>query len=532
MTPDHSPSAATACPPGGNRLLNWLEKIGNQLPDPAAIFLLALAVTLVLSAVLARSRFQEVDPRSVKRDAAGRVIESKPIEIRSQLSPASLIQLLSKLVKTYTDFPPLGVVLVAMLGVGVAERTGYITAGLKYLLRLTPPRLLTPAVLLVAIVSHSAGDTGYVLVIPLGGLVFAAAGRHPVAGITVAFAGVAGGFSASFLPSSLDPLLQGFTQSSAQLIDPRRTVNPLCNWYFMSASCLLIVALGWLLNDRVLEPRLNAHLQVDGPPAGDGAGADLHALSHAERRGFALGTAALLLLGAGLAAVAWPATSPLRGSDGSLTSHGAPLMDMIVPLIALFAFVPGVVHGYASGSVKSHRDVVQGVAKSMNTLGYYLVMAFCAALFTYVFRESNLGALLAIKGANLLSALKLPGAVTMVGIILLTTLVNLFIGSASAKWALLGPILVPMLMQLGYSPELTQAAYRIGDSSTNILTPLLPYFPLVVVYCQRHARQTGVGTLISTMLPYSLTFLATWTTLLLVWWGLKLPLGLQAGYTP
>jgi aminobenzoyl-glutamate transport protein len=423
---------------------------------------------------------------------------------------------------------------VAMLGVAVAERTGFIQAGLKYLLRVTPRALLTPALLLVAIVSHSAADAGYVLVIPLGGIVFAAAGRHPVAGITTAFAGVAGGFSASFLPSSLDPLLQGFTQTAAQLVDPRRTVNPLCNWYFMSAACGLIVSVGWFLNDRVLEPRLNRQLPVDGTGAAEGeaGGADLNTLGAAERRGFWAGLTTLGLAILAVTAAAWPAGSPLRAQDGRLTSHGAPLMEMIVPLIALASLLPGVVHGYVAGTVKSHRDIIQGVAKSMNTMGYYLVMAFCAAQFTYVFRESNLGALLAVKGAKFLAALHLPGAVTLVGIVLLSTFVNLFIGSASAKWALLGPILVPMLMQLGFSPELTQAAYRIGDSSTNILTPLMPYFPLVVVYCQRHSKRTGVGTLISTMLPYSLAFLTAWTALLLLWWGLKLPLGVGAQYTP
>ena len=208
------------------------------------------------------------------------------------------------------------------------------------------------------------------------------------------------------------------------------------------------------------------------------------------------------------------------------------MMESIVPLIAIFFLVPGILYGDIAGTVKSHRDVVQGMAKSLGTMGYYLVMAFCAAQFTYVFRESNVGALIAIKGAGLLKAMEMPGMITIIGIILLTTSVNLLIGSASAKWALLGPIFGPMLMQLGLSPELTQAAYRVGDSSTNIITPLLPYFPLIVVYCQRHAKTTGMGTLISMMLPYSISFLLSWTTLLLIWWGLGLPLGLQARYTP
>ncbi len=509
------------------RFLDKLEYAGNKLPDPAMIFVIALVLTWVASALLAPVQFTETDPRTVVRDAAGQITSSSPIRIQNMLSAEKLTVFLSRMVKTFTEFPPLGVVLVAMLGVAVAEHTGFINAGIKYLLRITPRKMLTPMLVLVAIISHSAGDTGYVLVIPLGGIVFAAAGRHPVAGIAAAFAGVSGGFSATFLPSGLDPLLQGFTQSAAQIIDPSRTVNPLCNWYFMGGSSLLIVLAAWFLTDRVIEPRLR-HLPVDGdtPPS------DLHNLTDVERRGFWAGMGTFILLTALLALVAAPAGSPLRAKDGALTSHGSPLMESIVPLIAIFFLVPGVVHGYVAGTVKSHRDVVQGMAKAMGGLGYYLVMAFCAAQFTYVFRESNVGALIAIEGASFLKSLQLHGSVIIVGIILLSMVVNILIGSASAKWALLGPIFVPMLMQLGLSPELTQAAYRIGDSSTNIITPLLPYFPLIVVYCQRYSKTTGIGTLISTMLPYSILFAFTWTALLMVWWALGLPLGLQASYTP
>lgn len=498
------------------RFLDRLEQAGNKLPDPAMIFVGALLLTLVASLLLAPVKFTDLDPRT-----------SAPVQVKNMLSAENFTGFVTRLVKTFTEFPPLGVVLVAMLGVAAAEHAGFINAGIKYLLKLTPRRLLTPALVMVAIISHSAGDTGYVLVIPLGGIIFAAAGRHPVAGIAAAFAGVSGGFSASFLPSSLDPLLQGFTQSAAHIINPARSVNPLCNWYFMSASCAVIVGAAWLLTDWFVEPRLR-HLPVDGGPAGG----DLHELKPAERRGFLAGMLSFSVLAALLVLAAWPAGSPLRAKDGTLTSHGAPMMDSIVPFIAVFFLVPGIVHGFVAGTFKSHRDVVHGMAKAMGTMGYYLVMAFCAAQFTQVFKDSNLGALVAIKGAAALKALQMPGAVTVLGVILLTTSVNLLIGSASAKWALLGPIFVPMLMQLGLSPELTQAAYRIGDSSTNIVTPLLPYFPLIVVYCQRHAKNTGMGTLISTMLPYSIVFITSWALLLMLWWGLGLPLGLQASYSP
>ena len=511
------------------RFLDVLERAGNKLPDPALIFVFTLLAAGVASALLANVTFTEVDPRTVVRDAGGNVLQSSPIAVKNLLTGANLTAFLARSVKTFTEFPPLGIVLVAMLGVGVAEQTGFLQAGIKYLLRLTPRALLTPMLLLVAILSHTAVDAGFVLIVPLGGLVFAAAGRHPVAGIACAFAGTAGGLSACFLPSALDPLLQGFTQSAAQILDPARTVNPLCNWYFMSTACVLIVSTGWFLTDRLIEPRLRAHLPVDG--AGDEAAA-LNQMSTVEQRGFRWGFASFIGLALLLALACAPVTSPFRAPDGGLTAHGAPLMDALVPLIALFFFVPAVVHGCLAGTVKNHRDVVQGMTKSMSAMGYYLVLAFFAAQFTYAFRESNLGALLAIKGADFLKQLGLPGGATLVGVILISATVNLVIGSASAKWALLAPIFVPMLMQLGFSPELTQAAYRIGDSSTNIITPLMTYFPLVVVFCQRHSKQTGIGTLVSTMLPYSVCFLVLWTALLLVWWGFGLPLGVQASYRP
>jgi aminobenzoyl-glutamate transport protein len=508
-TVEESPSGLT------QRFLNAVEWAGNKLPDPAFLFVLALLITWGASRILAPIEFAELDPRT-----------SEPIRVVDQLSGKELVGFLANMVKTFVEFPPLGVVLVALLGVGVAEHTGFIQALLKGLLRLTPVRLLTPMLIFVALMSHSAGDTGYVLIIPLGAVLFAAAGRHPVLGITAAFAGVSGGFSANFLPSSLDPLLQGFTQKAAQIINPAVDVNPLCNLWFMTVSCLMIVGIGWFVTDRIIEPRLR-RMPVDGA---DEDGAEMHHLSHRERRGLQVGIGMLIAGLMALACFSWSSDSPFR-ADGSLTSKDAPLMKSIVPLIFLLFLIPGIAYGYAAGTVKGHRDVVQGMTKSMGTISYYLVMAFFAAQFTAAFSHSNIGVLLAVKGAGFLAALKLPGQVTIIGIIVLTACVNLLIGSASAKWALLSPIFVPMLMTLGLSPELTQAAYRIGDSSTNIITPLMPYFPLVVVYAQKYVKNTGIGTMISLMLPYSLSFLLGWTLLLMAWWGLGLPLGLQAGYT-
>ncbi|RLV58207.1 AbgT family transporter [Parashewanella curva] len=497
------------------RALDKVEKVGNKLPDPAIIFAFCLFVVWALSALLSQFTFDTIDPRN-----------GQAVVVNNLLTGDSLSDFLSRMVTIFTGFAPLGVVLVAMLGVGVAEHSGFISAGLKRMLDRTPKQLLTPMVVLVAIVSHTATDAGYVLVIPLAGVIFYAMGRHPLAGIAAAFAGVSGGFCANFIPSAIDPLLQSFTQSAAQLIDPEIQINPLNNWFFNSASTLLIVSIGWYLTDKVIEPRLK-EVEVDGNPNEIPRFDELD-----EKQSRALKYASLIML-VGIVALVFillPSDSPMRDENGQLTSFSAPIMQSIVPLIFLLFLLPGIVYGYMSGTFKNSKDMIDTMTKAMQGMSYYIVMAFFCALFIDAFGKSNLGALLAIEGAELLKALQLPSMVTIVGIIFLTAFVNLFVGSSSAKWALLGPIFVPMLMQLNISPDLTQAAYRLGDSSSNIITPLMPYFPLVVVYCQRYVKSTGIGTLLSIMLPYSIAILLLWTVFLLIYWSLGLPLGIQASY--
>ncbi len=497
------------------RFLAAVEELGNKLPDPALLFLFALFIVWIVSWLLGGLAFSVPAADGLRE-----------LTVTNQLSGSSLTTFLASMVKTFTGFAPLGVVLVAMLGVGVAEHTGFINAGLKTLLSITPKQLLSPMLLLVAIVSHTAADAGYVLVIPLGGVIFYAAGRHPLAGIACAFAGVSGGFSANFIPSGIDPLLQGFTQQAAQIIDPSREVNPLSNWLFTSVSSLFVIAVGWFLTDKVIEPRLR-NTRVDGDLLEDNT---MTALSRKEKRGLWAGLLAMLVGIALLIAAVYPPDSPLRSPTGEITAFSAPIMQSIVPLIFLLFIIPGTLYGYVAGTVSNHRDIIAGMSKSMGTMAYYLVMIFFCAQFTYAFGQSNLGALLAVEGAALLQALALPGSITLLGIIALTAFVNLLVGSASGKWALLAPVFVPVLMQVGLSPELTQAAYRVGDSSTNIITPLMPYFPLVVAYCQRWVTNTGIGTVTAMMLPYALTLLIGWSLFLVLYWALDIPLGLAATY--
>ena len=504
-------------------LLDLLERAGNKLPDPAVLFLIGIIVIWVLSHFLAGVEFTEIDPST-------RQLEGGPqaIEVVNLLTLERLANFLSTMVNKFVTFHPLGVVLVALLGVGVADHSGFINACLKTMLRATPRFLLTPMLLLVAIMSHSAADAGYVLVIPIGGVLFKAAGRHPLAGIAAAFAGVSGGFSANFIPSGIDPLLQSITQTGVELVDQTWLVNPLCNIFFTAASSVLIVLVGWFLTDVIVEPRLR-NTEVDGDTT---EGSELDDLTPRDQKGMVLGWVSILLGVVLLIAWAAPADSALRGPRGTLTEvrPTAPLMQSIVPLIFFFFIMPGIVHGYVSGKFKSHRDVIKGMTKSMETMGYYLVLVFFAALFIAAFSESKLGVLLAVKGATFLKESGAPPSLTIVGIILLTAVVNLLVGSASAKWAMLAPIFVPMLMLVGISPELTQAAYRVGDSSTNIITPMMPYFPLVVVFCQRYVKRTGIGTVTAMMLPYCVSFLVIWTVFLLLYWLLGIPLGIQAPY--
>ena len=498
------------------RILDGIERAGNKLPDPAILFLLALVITWVVSALLAPMTFSAIDPRT-----------GEAVVVKNLLSGREFTEFMAQMVQIFVAFPPLGVVLVAMLGIGVAEHTGFINVALRALLSFTKRWLLTPMVIMVGIVSHTAVDAGYVLVVPLGGIIFYAAGRHPLAGIAAAFAGVSGGFSANFVPSALDPMLAGITQAGVQVLDTELLVNPLNNYYFTAISSLLIIALGWVLTDKVVEPRLR-----NTPLDGDlDALPKMEPLQPAERRALRW---ALLSMGATLVVIALtaiPGGSAWRDTAGDLASPAAPLMRSIVPLIFLLFVIPGIVFGYASGSVKNHRDIVQGMSKAMSDMGYYMVMAFFAAQFIFAFAQSNLGALIAIEGANFLRSLGMPAQVTLIGIVLVTGLVNLLVGSASAKWALLAPILVPMLMSLGISPDLTQAAYRVGDSATNIITPLMPYFPLIVVFCKRYVSSAGIGTLVAMMLPYSVVFLVAWTGFLLLYWTIGIPLGIQASYT-
>jgi aminobenzoyl-glutamate transport protein len=493
-------------------LLDGIERAGNRMPDPLVMFMAMALMVPVFSALAAVVGWEKVHP-----------VTGETIRAVNLLETESLRRMLTGAVGNFTAFPPLGIVLVAMLGIGIAERSGLIAECLKSFVARTPRRLIAPALVLAGVLANVAADAGYVVLVPLGAVVFASVGRHPLAGLCAAFAGVSGGFSANLIITALDPLLSGLTEAAARLYDPSAVVVPTANYYFMLVSTLLIVAIGWWVTERVVEPRLGDwHGNEADVPADDHA-AKVDPLMTRRALRDALWAGAVALAGA-----IWlfaPPGALLRGADGGLK----PFYDALIPLLAAVFLIPGLVFGWRAGSIRSSTDLSKMMSDTMAGMGGYIVLAFFAAQFIAYFQWSNLGLLIALAGADLLRASGAGPAVLLLGIILLSACVNLFIGSASAKWGLLAPILVPLMMSLGFTPELAQAAFRVGDSCTNIITPLLPYFPLILAFARRHDPEVRLGTLISAMLPYSLAFMVGWSALLLVWFFTGLPLGPGAG---
>jgi aminobenzoyl-glutamate transport protein len=440
----------------------------------------------------------------------------------SLFSAENVRRLFVEMPQTFAAFPPLGMVLLVMIGIGVADKTGLIASALKAFVSNVPGFLLTASVIFAGLMSSLAVDAGYVVVIPLGAVLFHGAGRHPIAGLAAAFAGVSGGFSSNLLLTSLDPLLAGFTEPAAQLIDPAYIVPVTANYYLMIALVPVYVIVGTFITDKILEPRLGKYVPGEGIDlSGEDASAPLTPL---ERKGLWAAGGVLLLTLIGAALLVIPEGAPLRGPEGQLD----PFYRSIVALMLFFFFIPGLVYGIVTKQIQSDKQVVKMTADSMSDMGLYIVLAFVAAHFIALFNWSNLGSIVAISGATGLQAIGFTGLPLIVAFVAVSSIVNLFVGSASAKWAIMAPIFVPMLMLVGYSPELVQAAYRIGDSFTNILTPLLPYFPLVIIFAQKYVRDMGIGTLIATMLPYSIGFGIFSTLLLVVWIFAGLPLGPDA----
>lgn len=490
-----------------DRFLTTIEKVGNALPEPVTLFAILALLVVILSGVASSFDIEVTHP------GTGELI--KPVNL---FSIEGLHRILENLVTNFTSFAPLGTVLVSLLGIGVAEGSGLIGAVLRLLVLSAPKKLLTFVIVFAGILSNTASEVGYVLLVPLAAIIFMSAGRHPLAGMAAAFAAVSAGYSANLLLGTIDPLLAGLSEEAARIIDPDYKVNPAANYYFMFVSTFFLAALGTWVTEKIIVPRLGDY---DQAPQQD---EQLEKLTEKERRGLKYaGITTVIFIGILLWGII-PENGFLRDPEtGSLLR--SPFMNGIVAFIFFFGIIPGVAYGIGAKTISSDKDAIKGMAKSMETLGIYIVLTFFAAQFVAFFNWTNLGLIFAIEGASFLKAMGLGSIPLTLAFILVSATVNLFMGSASAKWAIMAPVFIPMFMLLGFSPEFTQVAYRVGDSVTNIIAPMMSYFALIVAFFQRYDKNAGIGTIIATMLPYSFFFLIMWSILLIVWVTLGIPIG-------
>lgn len=486
--------------------LGNIEKVGNKLPNPATLFALFALGVVILSWIVSQFDFSVVLPGSNK--------EIRPVSL---LSIEGFHRIITNLITNFTSFAPLGTVLVSLLGIAVAEHSGLIGTSLRLIVIKAPKKLLTFVVVFAGILSNTASEIGYVLLVPLSAIILLAIGRHPIAGLAAAFAGVSGGYSANLLLGTIDPLLAGLTQEAAHIIDSSYEVNAAANYYFLFVSTFFIAVVGTWITERIIIPRL-------GEYKGNVRAEEIKPISSEEKRGLISASVAIAIFMGIILLGIIPDNGFLRDpKTGSILK--SPFLSGIVAFIFLGGVVAGLAYGIGAKTIKSDNDVVKGMSKSMETLGSYIVLVFFAAQFVAFFNWTNLGQIVAVEGAMALKASGLGPIPLMILFIIITALLNLFIGSASAKWAIMAPIFVPMFMLLGYSPELVQAAYRVGDSVTNIISPMMSYFALIIAFIQKYNEKAGIGTLIATMLPYTISFFIIWTLLFVLWLVLELPLG-------
>lgn len=533
------------------RFLNFVEWLGNLLPHPVTLFALFAAGVVVLSGFAEWFNWTAADPRP--EGTPGRAPDGI-IEPVSLMNGEGFRMIIENLVTNFTNFAPLGVVLVALLGVGVAERSGLISACIRGMVLkaasfkpsgkeigtgffsypkritrfiLTPKNLVTIAICFAAVISNTASEMGYVVLVPLAAVIFHSMGRHPLAGLACAFACVSGGYSANLLIGTIDPLLAGLTEEAANIIDPGYRVHAAVNYYFMFISTFLITAVGTFVTLRIVEPKLGTYDESMAMEDISDEGS-MEPLTKDELSGLKWTGVSVIIMFIALALTIVPENGVLRNPEtGEMLN--SPFLNGIVALIFICFLIPGFVYGRVVGTMKDDRDIIEGMSHAMATLGLYIVIVFFAAQFVAYFGWSNLGQIFAVKGAEFLQDIGLTGPAVFIGFIIVSGSVNLMLGSASAQWAVTAPIFVPMLMLIGYSPEVIQAAYRIGDSVTNIITPMMSYFGLILAFANKYDKDLGIGTIISMMLPYSIFFFLGWITIFYIWvFALGLPVGPEA----
>ena len=499
------------------KALDVVERVGNGLPHPTTVFIIFTLILIAVSYITAK---MGVKVSYETYDSATKSLITKETAVVNLLSPDSIRFMYTSVINNFTSFIALGTVFTIIMGVGVADGSGFMAAVLKKIVAVTPRRAVTATVIFLGIMSNVASSTGYVMLVPLGAILFMSFGRHPIAGLAATFAGVSGGWSANLLIGTNDPVFAGMSTEAARMINPNYTVLPTGNWYFMVASTFLITFVGTLVTEKIIEPRLGEYIPEEKIAVDD--------ISLDEKRGmkFALISLVVFFIIVGMLVV--PENALLRNpTTGELLR--SPFMSGIVFLMSMFFMIPGIFYGIGARTIKSDKDIINLMVKSINNLSGFMVLIFFAAQFVVFFNYSNLGIILSVKGANFLQETGFVGVPLIFAFIVMTAIINIFIAVDSAKWAIMAPIFVPMFMRIGFSPELTRAAYRVGDSCTNVIAPLMPFFPLVVAFAQKYDKKSGMGTMISLMLPYSIAFLIGWIILLIIWFVFNIPLGIGGG---
>lgn len=535
---------ADASMSGMQKFLAVVERVGNKVPHPAVIFLLLLAAVVLLSQVLHMTG-TTVTYEVIVPDAPAKVVdihdpmhygmggpigyesideqkitmETRTATARSLLTVEGLRFMYTSLIPNFMAFTAVGLIIVAMLGVGVAEESGLIKSLIRKLVVIAPPKLLVYIMVFVGILSSIAADAGYLVLIPLAGAAFMSVGRHPLAGLAAGFAAVAGAFTVNMLIKPLDAVLVEFTNDAIGLVDPDKSIGLASNLWFSAVSVLFLTIVIAIITERVIEPRLGKY-EGERPESEDST------LSAEEKRGLRFAGLGLLGVLVFFGLLSLPSGAPLRDAQTGALIGNTPFMNGLIAFIASVFLVSGFAYGIGAGTMKKGTDVIKAMEKAVSTLGSLIFLLFIIAQFIAFFNYSNMATILAVSLSNALTGANVGPLWLLLGFIVVVVILDFLITGAIAKWAIFAPIFVPLLMRLGLEPESVLAAYRVADSPINMITPLNAYFALVVVFCQKYDKNAGVGTVVALMLPYVAVLLVLWTLLFVAWQVFGLPWGI------
>ena len=501
-----------------DRILDAIERVGNKLPDPITMFLGLAVIVVLISWLCSTLGVHAVNPAT-----------QEDVQIVNLFSVYGIQYLWTNVITNFSGFAPLGMVLVAVIGSSVAEKSGFLVCLMERFLGGAKGWVVTMVVIFLGINLNIAGDAGFIILPPLAAILYMSIGRSPMLGLYVAFAAVAAGFCANVLLGLSDALAYGFTESAAQMIDPSYSASMAINWYFLIVSCIVLTIAGTILTEKVMVHRFPITKEELAKYNFDENAANV---TPEQKKALGVAGIAFVIYIAVILLLSLPIFGPtaiLADETGSLTNSAAPFTKGIVFTVTLALMVPGIAYGVAIGKYKNDKDVWADISQGFADMGNYVFMCFFISIFTNFFSVSKLGTILAISGANGLKAIGFTGVPLMIGLIVVACFVNLFIGSASAKWAILAPVFVPMMMLMGYDPAVTQVVYRIGDSITNPLSPLFTYMPVILGYARKYDKKTGLGSVIANMIPFSVTFAIVWIIQVIIWVGLNLPLGPGGG---